>query len=157
MKTFCRDAGICRAAFCSWLYDIIIIEVNQVTKYNFEYKDFSAAFVCGNCGNTVVPPGSGTVNRNHCPGCLWSRHVDLRTGDRMSVCRGMMEPVALWVKEKGEWSILHRCVKCGLIRANRISGDDCRDNLIGMALKPALNPPFPIDKVLPIKGSGRMS
>jgi len=119
--------------------------VNPVTRCDLKYKDSSAAFICGNCGNTITGRGLGSFNRNHCPHCLWSRHVDMRTGDRMSVCRGMMEPVAIWAKNEGEWSVIHRCVKCGFIRTNRISGDDSRDCLISTVLKPALNPPFPLD------------
>ena len=80
----------------------------------------------------------------------------MRTGDRMSVCRGMMEPVAIWAKNEGEWSVIHRCVKCGFMRTNRISGDDNRDSLIRMVVKPAANPPFPLDLNLIISSMERL-
>jgi len=50
-------------------------------------------FICESCNRTVVPPESGTKHRNHCPYFLWSRHVEIRTGDRRSECRGLMEPI----------------------------------------------------------------
>lgn len=106
-------------------------------------KDESISFICEKCGKGIFPTEAGTLNRNHCPECLWSRHVDLRTGDRMSVCRGMMEPIGVWVKGKDEWAVIHRCVKCGFIRANRIAGDDSRARLMMLAVKPLVMLPFP--------------
>ncbi len=82
------------------------------------------SFICRSCGNTVAPPEAGGKMRNHCPSCLWSLHVDLKKGDRRCGCRGLMEPIAVWVKPSKEWSIIHRCTSCGFIRANRIAGDD---------------------------------
>ncbi|MBR6751902.1 MAG: RNHCP domain-containing protein, partial [Alphaproteobacteria bacterium] len=37
-------------------------------------------FTCAHCGAEVF--GNGYTN--HCPKCLWSRHVDNNPGDRMS-------------------------------------------------------------------------
>ncbi len=108
-------------------------------------KNKTEAFICKKCGKGVLEPEAGTMYRNHCPDCLWSMHVDLCTGDRMSVCRGMMEPVGVWVKDSNEWSLIHRCVKCGFIRANRIAGDDSQTMLMKIALKPAIKFPFPQD------------
>lgn len=69
--------------------------------------------------------------------------MDLRTGDRMSVCRGLMEPIGVWVKHKNEWSLIHRCVKCGHIRTNRIAGDDNPELLMELAGRPLRHPAFP--------------
>ena len=58
-------------------------------------------FKCTNCGVMVSlnREVSGVNNRNHCPYCLWSRHLDQRkAGDRLSTCRGRMEPLGLTVK-----------------------------------------------------------
>jgi len=93
-------------------------------------------FVCANCGAGIAVPPQGTMNRNHCPSCLYSLHVDHRIGDRLSVCRGIMEPVGIWVRDNGEWAILHRCRKCGIIRANRIAGDDNALALQILAMRP---------------------
>ena len=108
-----------------------------------KYINENNAFICEKCGRSVAAALSGTLNRNHCPECLWSRHVDLRTGDRMSVCRGMMEPIGIWVKTDGEWALIHRCVKCGFIRSNRIAGDDNHTWLMHLAVKPVKMFPFP--------------
>lgn len=76
-------------------------------------------FVCQNCGQTVL----GTGYTNHCPRCLWSKHVDINPGDRLATCQGLMEPVGL-EKKDGEYVILHRCVKCGFERKNKAIKDD---------------------------------
>ncbi len=85
------------------------------------------AFECVHCGRTVPDRAPGTDQRNHCPYCLWSAHVDIRPGDRNSLCRAPMEPVALWVCEGGELRIMHRCTGCGTIKPNRLAGDDSDD------------------------------
>jgi hypothetical protein len=73
----------------------------------------------------IGAPPSGGRNRNHCPACLYSRHVDGRTpGDRAGDCRAMMAPVAAFVRTKGEHVIVHRCLGCGFERHNRIAADD---------------------------------
>ncbi|MBU1911151.1 RNHCP domain-containing protein, partial [Patescibacteria group bacterium] len=43
-------------------------------------------FVCEHCSAQVNPLEKGTY-RNHCPHCLFSKHVDLECpGDRKSPC-----------------------------------------------------------------------
>lgn len=84
----------------------------------------ATGFTCTHCGTTVAPAPAGTRNRNHCPRCLHSLHLDIRPGDRANPCRGVMEPVALWRKSGGELAIIHRCSRCGELVANRIAGDD---------------------------------
>ncbi|MFP4432025.1 MAG: RNHCP domain-containing protein [Spirochaetaceae bacterium] len=106
------------------------------------------AFICRNCGHTVAPTENGTANRNHCSHCLYSLHLDLRPGDRRSGCRGLMVPIAVWVRPDGEWSILHRCERCGCIRANRIAGDDNEASLLALAAKPLSRLPFPLEGLM---------
>lgn len=85
----------------------------------------------------------GTKHRNHCPFCLWSRHVDLDTeGDRKSTCQALMEPIGLTFKkikadkfhpgEKGELMLVHRCVACGKISINRIATDDLPEAILAV-------------------------
>lgn len=100
--------------------------------------------MCGNCRQAVPGRAPGTEHRNHCPHCLWSRHVDIRPGDRRSGCRGLMEPVALWVR-RGEWVLIHRCRDCGILKANRAAGDDNELALLSIAVRPLAQPPFPLD------------
>ena len=108
------------------------------------------SFICKNCGSPVNPAGngSGTHFRNHCPFCLFSCHVDICTGDRRSGCRGLMEPISIWAGVRKEWCIIHRCVKCGIIRTNRIAGDDSELLLVLLAAKPLTSMPFPAETIL---------
>lgn len=77
-------------------------------------------FVCDVCGKKVA--GSGYTN--HCPDCLWSKHVDEMTpGDRASGCKGLMEPVGVEIK-KGEYILIHRCQKCGKKTRNKTNKED---------------------------------
>jgi hypothetical protein len=82
------------------------------------------SFKCANCGKPVSLEAPGTKNRNHCPFCLFSMHVDIETGDRKSPCNGLMTPIGKMYKSDGEEVLVHKCIKCGLVRKNRIAGDD---------------------------------
>lgn len=65
-------------------------------------------YICGHCGETVT---GGRYN-NHCPRCLWSKHLDDKIpGDRASKCRSLMEPTGI-VQKSGTWRIIHQCLKC---------------------------------------------
>ncbi|MFH1602125.1 MAG: RNHCP domain-containing protein [Candidatus Shapirobacteria bacterium] len=85
-------------------------------------------FACDVCGNKVF--GSGFTN--HCPECLWSKHVDLDPGDRQAGCGGLMKPLALDQK-KGCWRILHQCQTCGFKRWNKASKEDNLEVLLNNA------------------------
>ncbi len=77
---------------------------------------------------------SGVHNRNHCPYCLSSRHLDLfEAGDRLSACKSNMRPVALTLKKttkkyssagQGELMLVHLCDECGKPSINRLAADD---------------------------------
>ena len=92
----------------------------------------------------ISPEGAGSGHRNHCPHCLHSLHVDVEPGDRASDCRGDMEPIAIWVKDGGEWAIVHRCKKCGKLSTNRVLADDDPLQLMSLAVRALANPPFPL-------------
>ena len=81
-------------------------------------------FTCAVCGATVLPLEGGF--RNHCPVCLWSRHVDRVPGDRGDTCLGSMEPVELQGSPSGGWYIVHRCTRCGAVRRNHTAEKDPR-------------------------------
>lgn len=93
-------------------------------------------FKCVHCHHYVSVDDmlSGVVNRNHCPYCLWSRHLDLKkAGDRLSACKAGMQPVGLTFKRSrnkyatrrsGELMLIHRCSECGKLALNRIAADD---------------------------------
>lgn len=56
-----------------------------------------------------------------------------------------MEPIAIAVRDDGEWAIIHRCTGCRMLRTNRIAGDDDERALLALALRPIANPAFPLD------------
>ena len=86
----------------------------------------------------------GANNRNHCPHCLSSIHLDNIPGDRSADCGGIMEPISIYVRPDGEWALIHRCKKCGELKINRIAADDNEYLLLSLACKPLANPPFPL-------------
>jgi hypothetical protein len=95
------------------------------------------AFRCTSCRLDVSLNAPGTAHRNHCPNCLASLHVDRKIpGDRDADCRGWMEALGMSVRSDGEWIIIHQCVVCGELSANRIAGDDNPLALVRMALRP---------------------
>lgn len=82
-------------------------------------------FICAHCGKKVDLLAPGTKNRNHCPFCLYSVHVDAEIpGDRASGCGGLMKPVGKFLRANGEEVLVHKCEKCGFERWNRVAGDD---------------------------------
>ena len=89
-------------------------------------------FTCEKCDLFV----EGGGYRNHCPRCLWSKHVDVNPGDRLEDCQGLMEPIGIELK-KGEHVILHRCVKCVQVRRNKSSKDDKFDIILQLSSRPA--------------------
>ena len=48
-------------------------------------------FVCDNCGKMVNK--LNYTARDHCPFCLYSKHVDINPGDRLNKCRGLLKPI----------------------------------------------------------------
>jgi ribosome biogenesis GTPase / thiamine phosphate phosphatase len=107
-----------------------------------------SGFVCAFCGRAVTPDPVGSGHRNHCPWCLRSLHVDDFTGDRASRCKGIMEPVAISVRQCKEWAIIHRCTECGVLKENRTAGDDNAMALFSLAVRPVAQPPFPLDRLM---------
>ena len=93
-------------------------------------------FKCAHCHVLVSSAHliSGVNNRNHCPYCLWSCHLDLyAAGDRLSACKAPMKPVALTMKlgrnkyqreARGELMLIHQCSECNTLSINRIAADD---------------------------------
>lgn len=79
----------------------------------------------------------GTVNRNHCNICLWSKHVDENKGDRRAECHGGMRPIGLTFKHEGkgrqgEIMLIHECAQCAVVSINRIAGDDDNEKILSI-------------------------
>ena len=92
-------------------------------------------FICEKCGTHV----SGDGYTDHCPSCLWSKHVDVNPGDRASVCEGAMEPTAV-EGTTPNYVILYRCVRCGHTHRVKVHALDSADALIALADKRARMP-----------------
>ena len=107
-------------------------------KGEYMIRDMDNSFKCSNCKIFVGDNEEmGTRWRNHCPSCLYSKHVDLETpGDRKASCNSRMEPIGLTLKKeglnqygeerRGELMLVHKCCneECGKISINRLAGDD---------------------------------
>lgn len=76
-------------------------------------------FVCQHCGHKVQ--GNGFTN--HCPACLYSKHVDIMPGDRAALCGGLMAPTRVEPGGDG-YRILHRCIMCGYEKRNQTAPSD---------------------------------
>ena len=109
----------------------------------------ATSFRCGRCRIDVPLDAPGTRHRNHCPSCLWSRHVDDAPGDRSALesCGSSMEPIAITVRGDGEWVLVHRCTGCDEVHLNRVAADDNPLLLVRIAVRPLAQPPFPLDRL----------
>jgi DNA-directed RNA polymerase subunit RPC12/RpoP len=110
-------------------------------KYQYRNIDINGDFKCIHCRRHITsdPLYSGVINRNHCPYCLHSRHLDLyKAGDRLAACKAAMKPVGLAIKKtnkkygdekQGELMLIHLCTDCDRVSINRIAADDIADTL----------------------------
>ncbi len=103
------------------------METKKFTKIDEE-------FICENCGNKVSK--LGYTSRDHCPFCLYSKHVDIYPGDRKETCHGELEPISVEISNKKGYVIIYRCKKCGEIRKNKSAQDDNMDLIIELTSKP---------------------
>ncbi len=97
-------------------------------------------FECSHCGQLVkTNVFFGSRFRNHCPYCLWSKHVG--SGDKVRPCQGLMAPIGLtfknegWDKyngkpKQGELMVIHQCQDCGTVSINRIAADDSAETIL---------------------------
>ncbi len=91
------------------------------------------SFVCENCGSKVEK--LGYTSRNHCPFCLYSKHVDKMPGDREETCHGLLVPVKVELSSKKGYVVVYKCKKCGAIRKNKAADDDNIELLIELTAK----------------------
>src|SRR5271157_3828196 len=104
------------------------------------HVQYISSFECLHCHASVGIASILAGNRNHCPYCLWSKHVDLnRVGDRLSACKVGMLPIGLTLKRTlkkycsgkgGELMLIHRCVACASLSINRMAADDDADTVL---------------------------
>lgn len=84
-------------------------------------------FICENCDNLVEK--LNYTARDHCPNCLYSKHVDINPGDRLNNCLGLMKPIGI-EKYKDTYKILYQCEKCKETHKNIIAKDDDINEII---------------------------
>ena len=82
-------------------------------------------FRCEKCGKFI----KGNGYTNHCPYCLYSKHVDINPGDRKSNCCGLMAPKGIETK-KGRFIIIHACERCGFVKKNTTSEIDSFEEIM---------------------------
>lgn len=88
------------------------------------FKMINENFICKNCWKNVNKHPKGSA-RNHCPFCLYSRHLDyISPWDRNSNCYWLMKPIWIDYKKNKWWMIKHKCIKCGKEILNKIAPDD---------------------------------
>ena len=95
----------------------------------FTMRDES--FICENCGKKV-----DTLNytaRDHCPFCLYSKHIDINPGDRLNNCLGLLKPIGV-EKFKNTYKIIYKCNKCNKEHKNIIANDDNMDEIIKLSV-----------------------
>ena len=90
-------------------------------------------FVCENCGKHVKKLGYSC--RNHCPYCLYSKHVDINPGDRSEECHGLLKPIGLEIDSKKGYILRFQCQKCGKITKNKAAEDDDMEQIIRLSTK----------------------
>ena len=99
------------------------IQIPSMVLESKKFKVINEGFKCEHCGEDVQLT-SGSTPRNHCPYCLWCRHVDINPGDRANPCKGAMRPIGMYTHTKKEYVILHQCQKCGeRVKAKAILDD----------------------------------
>lgn len=90
-------------------------------------------FHCEHCHAEVV--GNGYTN--HCPKCLYSKHVDINPGDRAAICGGLMTPIRIEGATGVGYTIVHMCEKCGYTHSNKVTEEDDMDAVITLAKRHA--------------------
>ena len=84
-------------------------------------------FICENCNKKVSK--LGYTSRDHCPFCLYSKHVDIYPGDRKNTCNGLLIPIEI-EKYKDTYKIIYKCEKCNEIHKNIVAKDDDINKII---------------------------
>jgi hypothetical protein len=97
---------------------------------NFTMKD--EEFICEQC-NKLVSKLNYTA-RDHCPYCLYSKHVDINPGDRQNTCLGLLKPIGI-EKFKNTYKIIYKCTKCNKLHKNIMANDDDMNLIIKLSVQ----------------------
>lgn len=88
-------------------------------------------FICEKCSRAVSR--LKYTARDHCPFCLYSKHVDINPGDRMNSCLGLLIPVGI-EKFKDTYKIVYRCERCNESHKNITAKDDNMELIISLSV-----------------------
>jgi len=91
------------------------------------FTELDEAFTCENCHKEVKPLIYSS--RDHCPYCLYSKHVDINPGDRNNPCKGLLKPIEI-EKFKDTYKIVYKCQKCHKTHRNIMAKDDDMNQII---------------------------
>lgn len=96
------------------------------------FNELDEPFICENCNKQVSPLIYSS--RDHCPYCLYSKHVDINPGDRQNTCKGLLKPIDI-EKHKDTYKIIYKCDKCNELHKNIIAKDDNMEKIIEISSK----------------------
>lgn len=94
------------------------------------FKMLDEEFICDNCGKRVEK--LNYTARDHCPFCLYSKHVDNNPGDRQNTCQGALKPIGI-EKYKNTYKIIYKCLVCQQLHKNIIAQDDDFNKIIELS------------------------
>lgn len=97
-----------------------------------KFNMIDESFICEKCGNEIKPLLYSA--RDHCPFCLYSKHLDINPGDRLSNCHGLMKPIGI-EKFRDTYKIVYKCAKCNLTHKNICAKDDDFNRIIELSIK----------------------
>ncbi len=97
-----------------------------------QFNMLDEGFICEHCGENV--PKLNYTARDHCPFCLYSKHVDINPGDRENSCKGLMRPIGI-EKFKHTYKIVYECDKCHMRHKNIVANDDNMDLIIQLSVQ----------------------
>lgn len=96
-----------------------------------KFNELDEEFICDNCHKKVNKLEYSS--RDHCPYCLYSKHVDINPGDRNNPCKGLLKPIGI-EKYKDTYKILYKCEKCKKEHKNIVAKDDNIEELIKVSI-----------------------
>ncbi len=84
-------------------------------------------FTCNVCNRRV----KGNGYTDHCPECLWGKHVDINPGDRKAKCHGAMKPID-FEEKSGQIRLKYQCQKCSHIFWVKTGSGDNYEKIINI-------------------------
>ena len=96
-----------------------------------KFNELDEEFICDNCHKKVNKLEYSS--RDHCPYCLYSKHVDINPGDRDNTCKGLLKPIGI-EKYKDTYKIIYKCEKCKKEHKNIVAKDDNIEELIKVSI-----------------------